>query len=116
MKVNRLIRIAYGPFALGDLAPGAVEEVGPRVIREQLGHLIAPANLPTGDRPLWHAPKPPASVRRSGFKAPPEPPKRKIYKPGWARPKAATVLSGGAARPRSPRPGGAAEKGARRPR
>lgn len=35
--VNRLIRIAYGPFQLGNLARGAVEEVSPRVLREQLG-------------------------------------------------------------------------------
>jgi 23S rRNA pseudouridine2605 synthase len=27
LKVSRLIRTAYGPFALGDLPPGAVEEV-----------------------------------------------------------------------------------------
>ena len=27
LKVNRLIRTAYGPFALGDMATGAVEEV-----------------------------------------------------------------------------------------
>lgn len=37
LKVARLIRISYGPFQLGDLAPGAVEEVRPRVVRDQLG-------------------------------------------------------------------------------
>ncbi|MGS4944588.1 pseudouridine synthase [Meridianimarinicoccus sp. RP-17] len=36
-SVNRLIRISYGPFQLGDLAPGAVEEVKPRILRDQLG-------------------------------------------------------------------------------
>jgi 23S rRNA pseudouridine2605 synthase len=35
--VNRLIRIAYGPFQLGQLEPGAVEEVPSKVLREQLG-------------------------------------------------------------------------------
>ncbi len=35
--VNRLIRISYGPFRLGDLKPGAVEEVKPRVLKDQLG-------------------------------------------------------------------------------
>ncbi|HTK36664.1 MAG TPA: pseudouridine synthase [Caulobacteraceae bacterium] len=50
LKVNRLIRLAYGPFALGALEQGAAEEIGPRVIREQLSQFIAPANLPTGDR------------------------------------------------------------------
>ena len=37
LKVNRLIRIAYGPFQLGTLASGAVEEVPRRVLRDQLG-------------------------------------------------------------------------------
>ncbi|MET0271552.1 MAG: pseudouridine synthase, partial [Phenylobacterium sp.] len=54
LKVNRLIRLAYGPFALGTLMPGEIEEVGPRVIREQLAAHIAPENLPTGDRVQFH--------------------------------------------------------------
>ena len=37
LTVNRLIRISYGPFRLGDLHPGAVEEVRPRVVADQLG-------------------------------------------------------------------------------
>ncbi len=37
LTVNRLIRISYGPFQLGDLKPGAVEEVRARVLRDQLG-------------------------------------------------------------------------------
>jgi 23S rRNA pseudouridine2605 synthase len=35
--VTRLIRIAYGPFQLGYLEPSTVEEVPPRVMRDQLG-------------------------------------------------------------------------------
>ena len=35
--VNRLIRLSYGPFQLGTLKAGAVEEVRPRVVRDQLG-------------------------------------------------------------------------------
>jgi len=35
--VNRLIRIAYGPFQLGKLPRGGVEEVPRRVLRDQLG-------------------------------------------------------------------------------
>ena len=35
--VNRLIRVSYGPFQLGKLEAGAVEEVKGRVLREQLG-------------------------------------------------------------------------------
>lgn len=37
LTVNRLIRVSYGPFQLGDLKPGAVEEVRRRVMRDQLG-------------------------------------------------------------------------------
>ncbi|MEI4233184.1 pseudouridine synthase [Roseovarius sp. D22-M7] len=37
LRVNRLIRLSYGPFQLGQLKPGAVEEIRPRVLRDQLG-------------------------------------------------------------------------------
>jgi 23S rRNA pseudouridine2605 synthase len=35
--VNRLIRLSFGPFQLGGLAPDAVEEVPAKVLAEQLG-------------------------------------------------------------------------------
>src|ERR1051326_3561906 len=41
LKVNRLIRLSYGPFQLGDLPTGAVEEVRTRALREQLGERLA---------------------------------------------------------------------------
>ena len=37
--VNRLIRVAYGPFQLGRLPASDVEEVSPRILREQLGEV-----------------------------------------------------------------------------
>jgi len=37
LDVNRLIRVSYGPFQLGELPEGAVEEVRTRVLRDQLG-------------------------------------------------------------------------------
>ncbi|MBV9973762.1 MAG: pseudouridine synthase [Hyphomicrobiales bacterium] len=37
LKVNRLIRISFGPFQLGELAQGAVEEVRTRTLKDQLG-------------------------------------------------------------------------------
>ncbi|MCU0887174.1 MAG: rRNA pseudouridine synthase [Rubritepida sp.] len=37
LQVSRLLRVAYGPFQLGTLPKGAVEEVNPKVLREQLG-------------------------------------------------------------------------------
>jgi len=42
LEVSRLLRIAYGPFQLGTLERGAVDEVNPKVLREQLG-LAAPS-------------------------------------------------------------------------
>ena len=40
LKVNRLIRMAYGPFQLGHLPKRSVEEVPAKVLREQIGALI----------------------------------------------------------------------------
>ncbi len=40
LAVNRLIRISYGPFRLNELEPGEVEEIRPRVLRDQLGTLL----------------------------------------------------------------------------
>ena len=37
LVVGRLIRVSYGPFQLGDLEAGAVEEVPARVLRDQFG-------------------------------------------------------------------------------
>ncbi len=42
--VNRLIRTAYGPFQLGSLPKGDIEEVRPKVLREQLGSFIGDAD------------------------------------------------------------------------
>ena len=58
LTVNRLIRLAYGPFQLGTLPLGSVEEVGPRVIRELLAEHIRPENLPTGNTVSTPAPIP----------------------------------------------------------
>ncbi len=37
LQVNRLIRVSYGPFQLGQLKHGAVEEVRSKIVRDQLG-------------------------------------------------------------------------------
>ncbi|MGF1462786.1 MAG: pseudouridine synthase [Maricaulaceae bacterium] len=39
LRVNRLIRTAYGPFQLGALSRGEVEEAPAKVVREQTGAL-----------------------------------------------------------------------------
>lgn len=43
LTVNRLIRVSYGPFQLGALKEGALEEVPGKVLREQLGRFLPPA-------------------------------------------------------------------------
>ena len=40
LKVNRLIRVSFGPFQLGELKRGAVAKVPDRVLRDQLGGLL----------------------------------------------------------------------------
>jgi len=40
LEVNRLIRVSYGPFQLGEIEEGQVEEVRARVLRDQLGDRV----------------------------------------------------------------------------
>ena len=41
LSVNRLIRLSFGPFQLGELEVGLVEEVRTRVLKDQLGKSLA---------------------------------------------------------------------------
>ena len=83
LYVNRLIRISYGPFRLGDLQPGEVEEIKPRILRDQLGldpmaDDEAPKKAPpkSGGRSVSHGPA------REGGKA--EAPRRRTDGPAPA--------------------------------
>ncbi|HEY1562916.1 MAG TPA: pseudouridine synthase, partial [Caulobacteraceae bacterium] len=97
LKVNRLIRLAYGPFALATLPIGAAEEIGPRVLREQLEGLIPPESMPPERKGADKAttvllPKGPAKPARLDRPAPrrdgsAEAAPKKVYKAGWAKPK-----------------------------
>lgn len=49
LSVNRLLRVSYGPFQLGDLPRGEVEEIRPKVLRDQLG--IKRVSPPPGPGP-----------------------------------------------------------------
>jgi len=81
LTVNRLIRVSYGPFQLGTLKPGEVEELRRRVMRDQLG-LDAEAEpedtaqaKPGGKKPARPpvrkgAPKRPVRSRRDPAKRP----------------------------------------------
>lgn len=62
LKVNRLIRISYGPFQLGELPSGEVEEVRRKVLRDQLG--------PAADALLGSPAPTPKKASFSGHKRP----------------------------------------------
>lgn len=44
LEVNRLIRVSYGPFQLGDLKIGGIQEVRRKVLRDQLGKKLVDAS------------------------------------------------------------------------
>ena len=73
LAVNRLIRISFGPFQLGELEEGAVAEVRTRVLRDQLGAKLAreagvdfDAPLPRSAASSAAASARPASAARRG--------------------------------------------------
>lgn len=48
-SVNRLLRLSYGPFQLGTLKLGEVEEIKSRILRDQLG--LDPADMQVEETP-----------------------------------------------------------------
>ncbi|MBD8553341.1 pseudouridine synthase [Rhizobium sp. CFBP 8762] len=53
LDVNRLIRISYGPFQLGELPEGAVQEIKGRTLRDQLGPRLIEEAKANFDAPLY---------------------------------------------------------------
>lgn len=54
LEVNRLIRISYGPFQLGDLPEGEVLEVRGRTLRDQLGPRLIDESKANFEAPLYN--------------------------------------------------------------
>ncbi|MEP9378919.1 pseudouridine synthase [Aquabacter sp. CN5-332] len=52
MAVNRLIRVSYGPFQLGEIEENGIEEVRTRILRDQIGADIVAASGADFDGPL----------------------------------------------------------------
>jgi 23S rRNA pseudouridine2605 synthase len=75
LSVTRLIRTAYGPFQLGVLPKGAVEEVSPKVMRDQLG-VDAPPRIKRGVELAAEARAARASEEAGVAEAAPQKPKR----------------------------------------
>ena len=135
LTVNRLIRVSYGPFRLGELQPGEVEEVRGKVLRDQLG----PADpTPRHDRHRQAAPRQ-APRARPGPAASPSTPGRQRpaargaataapqtrrgrrtrsarAKPGTRRPAQRRARAPAAAAPEAARPAGRRPETARRGR
>ena len=73
LEVNRLIRVSYGPFQLGELEEGQVEEVKTRVLRDQLGEKVAALAGADFNRPMPGDPQ--------AGEAPDAPREKKPFKP-----------------------------------
>lgn len=54
LEVNRLIRVSYGPFQLGDMPPGSVREIRGKLLREQLGEKLVVKAGADFDAPIVH--------------------------------------------------------------
>lgn len=66
LKVNRLIRVAYGPFRLGDLKPGAVIEAAPDAVADLLRRIAPKARAATPVRAKRLGAKPERATLKSG--------------------------------------------------
>jgi 23S rRNA pseudouridine2605 synthase len=69
LTVTRLIRVSFGPFQLGELAEGEVEEVRTRVLREQLGPKLVTLSGADFSQALAPSPAPPPRRRDEGGQA-----------------------------------------------
>ena len=66
LDVNRLIRVSYGPFRLNDLKPGEVEEIKPKVLRDQLGLELPEGHAQAKAKTARPGAKPPRKVPTKG--------------------------------------------------
>jgi 23S rRNA pseudouridine2605 synthase len=97
LKVNRLLRVSFGPFDLGELERGDVSELSPDQIRAALGELAKDIDL---DSPLVEREAPSRKNRRP----PPEPPREpREEKPRREKPKKRRRDRTGGPRPKYPK-------------
>ncbi|MGO9475145.1 MAG: pseudouridine synthase [Rhodomicrobium sp.] len=77
LTVNRLIRVSFGPFILGDLTAGQIEEVKTAVLKDQLGprlsrQLGVRREIPREERRLAPGRAKPTYLRRKPVEVRPE--------------------------------------------
>jgi len=94
LKVNRLIRVSFGPFQLGELAAGEVTEVKTRTLRDQLGERLAAA----AGVDFSGAPAAPAARAPPAPRAPPVPSKDELQRPRKRKPRGRRRRARGEAR------------------
>jgi 23S rRNA pseudouridine2605 synthase len=109
LTVNRLIRVAYGPYELGSLERGSVEEL-PSPPRGGVGGGALVAGKP--GRRFKARPATPRRVESPASLALPLEGEGKKYKPGWAKAKVAKVK----VRPSGSRPAGGRPAGPHGPK
>jgi 23S rRNA pseudouridine2605 synthase len=89
LSVTRLIRVSFGPFQLGELAEGGIEEVRTRTLRDQLGaRLVAQSGADFSgvriDKPVREREEPPESKQRKAvhhaWRAPGEEPAKPLQR------------------------------------
>jgi 23S rRNA pseudouridine2605 synthase len=104
LKVNRLIRVSFGPFELGALDDGAVKEVESQALRAEIGEAIVSEAGCDFDAPLIdHEPK--APVRRPEARRSREPQDESPKTAGRAkRTHSPRDRRGSGPRPKYPRP------------
>jgi 23S rRNA pseudouridine2605 synthase len=87
LTVTRLIRVSFGPFQLGELGDGAIEEVRTRVLREQLGEKLvrlSGADFSAPVAPPQPPQRPPSEKYDARRAAPLKPPTGKSNRPNAA--------------------------------
>ena len=85
LTVNRLIRISYGPFQLGDLVEGDLREIRGRTLRDQLGRkLIEQAGADFDTPPSTAAGKEDSPAAAGGAKKLKHPPRQHAGQKGPA--------------------------------
>lgn len=86
LQVNRLIRLSFGPFQLGSLGAGEVEEVQRRILRQQLGS--AWADIAEGREPKRVKPRlQKAGKSEASSKSGPKSPYKRQGKPASKNPR-----------------------------
>jgi 23S rRNA pseudouridine2605 synthase len=101
LQVNRLIRVGYGPFELGDLGDGDVQEVDTEELRKALGPDIAAQANADFESPLEHE-LPPARPLEAPARDAPRDDEEKPVRPD--RKKKQRRDRTGGPRPKYPRP------------